>query len=85
MNATADLIVPKEVLDKAHLSAEELSIEIATHLYATKRLTMGQARRLAGLDLISFQKELSRRNVCINYGVEDFHSDLIALGIEIKK
>jgi predicted HTH domain antitoxin len=85
MNAVADLIIPKEVLDRAHLSAEELSIEIATHLYATKRLTMGQAKRLAGLDQISFQKELAKRNIYLNYDVEDLHEDMRNLGLELRK
>lgn len=79
MNATADLVVPKEILDKAHLSAEELSIEIATHLYATKRLTMGRARRLANLDLISFQGELAKRNIYIHYDVDDLRQDVETL------
>ena len=79
MNATADFVLSKEVLDKAHLSAEELAIEIATHLYATKRLTMGQAKRLAGLDQISFQHELAKRNIYIHYSVEDLRQDVATL------
>lgn len=85
MNATADLVVPKEVLDKAHFTAEELAIEIATHLYATKRLTIGQARRMTGLDLISFQRELAKRDICIHYDVNDLHLDMRNLGLELRK
>lgn len=85
MNPTADLVVPKEVLDKAHLSAEELAIEIAAHLYATKRLTMGGARRLANIDLISFQGELAKRNIYIHYDVEDLRQDVDTLNRLRKK
>ena len=46
------------------------------HLYDTERLSMGQARNLAQLDQISFQKELSKRNVFLKYDVEDLELDL---------
>ena len=85
MNATADFVLSKEILDKAHFTAEELAVEIATHLYATKRLTMGQARRLASLDLISFQRELAKRDISIHYDVKDLHLDMRNLGLELRK
>ena len=65
MNAVADLVVPKEVLKSAHMSPEEMLVEMATHLYATKRLTMGQAKRMAGLHQLAFQHELAKRNIYI--------------------
>jgi len=76
MNAVADFIVPKETLERAHLTEHEFAIELATHLYAIKRLNMGQARRLANLDLMSFQSELARRNIFLHYGVKDLEDDL---------
>lgn len=80
MNAVTDLVVPKEVLQSLHISADELRIEIATHLYATKRFSMGRAKRLAGLDLISFQHELAKRNIYLNYDVEELRQDIETLG-----
>ncbi|MGH9949484.1 MAG: UPF0175 family protein [Pyrinomonadaceae bacterium] len=76
MNITTDLVVPKEVLQSAKMEPEELAIEIAAHLYETKRLTMGQAKRLAGLDQIAFQHELKKRNVFIHLTWEDVEKDL---------
>jgi predicted HTH domain antitoxin len=76
MNATTDLVVPKDVLSSAHLSADEFKIEIATHLYATKRLTMGQAKRFAGLDQIAFQHELAKRDIHIHLTWDDVEKDL---------
>lgn len=81
MNAVSDLVVPKEVLNKLHLSPGEMLIELATHLYAVKRLNMGQARRLAKLDLMSFQSELAKRNIYIHYDVEDLRQDIETLHI----
>lgn len=71
-----DLLIKEETLRKAELTAEELLIEIAVHLYDTERLSMGQARNLAQLDQISFQKELAKRNIYIKYDVEDLSVDL---------
>ena len=76
MSITSDLIVPKEFLNSANISAKDLAIEIAVYLYEKKRLTLGQARRLADLDRISFQKELARRNVYIHLETEDVLQDI---------
>ncbi|WP_373513727.1 UPF0175 family protein [Persicitalea sp.] len=71
-----DLLIKEETLKRAEMTAEELVIEIAVHLYDTERLSMGQARNLAQLDQLSFQKELAKRNVFIKYEVEDLQIDL---------
>lgn len=74
-----DLIIPAEVLEQVKITAEDLKIEIATFLYEKERLSIGQARKLAGLDLISFQKELSKRDIYIHYDAEDLISDVETL------
>lgn len=79
MNATSDLIVPKELLNQLHMAPDEMLIELATHLYSQKRLSMGKAKRLANLDQISFQRELAKRNIYIHYSVEDLRQDVETL------
>lgn len=79
MIATSDLVVPREFLDSAKMSEDEMRIDLATHLYATKRLSMGKAKRLAGLDLLSFQRELKERNIYIHYNIDDLKKDLDTL------
>jgi predicted HTH domain antitoxin len=79
MNAVTDLVVPKELLSQLHLSPDEMLIELATHLYATKRLTMGQAKRLAKLDQISFQGELKKRNIYLHITIDDVRQDVETL------
>ena len=74
--AKMDLLIRDEILKKAEITAEELLIEIAVHLYDIERLSMGQARSLAQLDQLSFQKELSKRGVYIKYDIEDLEADL---------
>ena len=71
-----DLLIKVEILKKAEISAEELLIEMAVHLYDTGRLSMGQARNLAQLDQLSFQKEVARRDVYIKYDLGDLETDL---------
>ena len=74
-----DLLIKEDILNKAEITAQELAIEIAVHLYDTGRLSMGQARNLAQLDHLSFQKELAKRDVYIKYDVEDLETDLANL------
>ncbi|MCI4671750.1 MAG: UPF0175 family protein [Bacteroidia bacterium] len=71
-----DLLIREEILNQAEITAEELILEIAVHLYDSGRFSMGQARNLAQLDQISFQKELAKRDIYIKYDVEDLHTDL---------
>lgn len=71
-----DLLIREETLQKAEITAEELLIEMAVHLYDIGRLSLGQARSLAGLDQISFQKEMAKRDVFIKYDLEDLKTDL---------
>jgi hypothetical protein len=45
-------------------------------MYQKKLLSIGQACKIAALDLISFQKELSKRNIYIHYEISDLEKDL---------
>lgn len=82
MNVTSNLIITRDFLQSAKMTAQELAIEIAVYLYERKRLTLGQAKRLADLDQISFQKELARRDVYIHLEAEDVLRDIENLGIK---
>ncbi len=75
-----DLIIKGEVLEKANISPKELLIDMAVYLYEKGKLSMGAGQKLAGLDQISFQQEMSKRGVYMNYGVEEFEEDLKTLG-----
>lgn len=77
------LIITDETLSKAKITANELLIDLACYLYDKKRMSMGQARHLAGLDHISFQQELAKRDITIHYTEEDLKKDLDNLGIRL--
>lgn len=84
MIATSDLVIPREFLESAKMSEKEMLIDLATHLYATKKLTMGQAKRMAGLDQISFQKELAKRDIYLHITIDDVMQDVETLRRLIK-
>ncbi len=71
-----DLIISGNLLRELKISASELKLNLAIYLYDKERLTIGQAKKLAELTQIEFQKEMSRRGVYIKYDVEDLEIDL---------
>jgi predicted HTH domain antitoxin len=73
---SSNLVIPGSVLDSAKIEAKDLLIELAVYLYDSNRLSIGQAKNLVQMDLISFQKELSSRGVFIKYDVEDLQNDM---------
>lgn len=76
-----DLIIPAKTLEQLRITPSELLIELAVHLYDTEKLSMGQAKKLAGLTQIDFQKELAKRDVYIKYDIEDLETDLKNLSL----
>ncbi|HEY9852692.1 MAG TPA: UPF0175 family protein [Leptolyngbyaceae cyanobacterium] len=73
------VIIPDHILTAANLSEAELKLEIAILLYQKSKISTGTARRLAGMNLIEFRKELARRDICIHYDVEDLQTDIKTL------
>lgn len=74
-----DLVISATVLEELRLSPSELTIDLAVYLYDKEKLTMGQAKKLAGLTQIEFQKEIAKRGVLVKYGIEDLKKDLETL------
>jgi predicted HTH domain antitoxin len=71
-----DLIIPGSILERAEMTPSEFLVEMAVYLYGKEKISIGQAKDLAGLDLISFQQALSQRDVHIHYDVEDYYEDV---------
>ena len=68
--------IPDTVLAETKISSAELRIELAAYLYEKQRLSIGKARKVAGLNLIKFQKELAQRNIFLHLSVQDLETDL---------
>lgn len=74
-----DFIISAQTLHQLQISPTELMVDLAVYLYDKERLTMGQAKKLAGLTQLQFQQALAKRNVLIKYDVEDFAKDMDTL------
>lgn len=70
-----NFVIPDKIILQANITPQQLRIEIACYLYDKKIFSMGQARRFADIDLISFQKELANRNYYIQFYEEDLKKD----------
>lgn len=68
--------ISDDVLQAARMSEAELRQELAVALFERERLTLGQAARLANLDLLRFQHLLASRGIALHYDVEEFETDL---------
>jgi predicted HTH domain antitoxin len=73
------LVISDQVLDTARMSAAELAQEIAILLYQRKKLTLGQASRLAEMSQLQFQFLLASRQIPVHYDVAEFEADLKTL------
>jgi predicted HTH domain antitoxin len=79
MTSTARLEIPQDVLDSARLTPEEARLELAVHLYARGRLSIGKAHELAGLSLWEFRQLLGFRQISPHFTPEDLQQDLETL------
>ncbi len=76
---TVSIEIPRDVLSSAHLTPEEVKIELALHLYAQGKLSQGKARELAGLSLWEFRQYMAIRHIPVQYSIDDFNDDLATL------
>lgn len=79
MSAIQVLEVPQDVLDSARLTPSELKVEMAVHLYAQGRLSIGKARELAGMTLWEFRQLLASRRTPPHYNEADLDEDVAAM------
>jgi predicted HTH domain antitoxin len=69
------LTIPDDILEQVHISSTDLQVEIAIYFYEKQRLSIGKARKLAGLNLIQFQKELSKRNIYLHLDANEIDKE----------
>jgi predicted HTH domain antitoxin len=55
-----------------------LRLDLAVGLYATKKLTLGQAAEFAVVSQGEFQRELGKRQIPVHYDLGDLADDLKA-------
>jgi predicted HTH domain antitoxin len=79
VSAVQMLEVSQDVLDSARITPSELKVEIAVHLYAQGRLSIGKARELAGMALWDFRQLLASRRISPHYDEADLQEDVVTL------
>lgn len=77
------VVISDAILEQAEVTGEDLIIDLSCYLFDKKRLSLGKARALAGLDLLSFQRELSIREIDMHYDENDLELDLKNLNISL--
>ena len=70
------ITIPDEIVALSNISATDFRVEIAAYLYEKQRLSIGKAHKLAGISLIQFQKELSKRNIYLHLDTSDIDKEL---------
>jgi predicted HTH domain antitoxin len=73
------LVIDNEILQTTRMTEKELLQEIAIMLFEKEKLSLGQASKLAEMNLMQFQHLLASRSITVHYGVEDFEQDLKTL------
>ncbi|MBK8431968.1 MAG: UPF0175 family protein [Chloroflexi bacterium] len=76
MDAMVTLELPRRLINTARITTDELKVELAVHLYQTRRLGIGHARELASLSLWEFRQLLASRHIAPHYEVEDLAADM---------
>jgi predicted HTH domain antitoxin len=70
------IVIPEEILKAAETNEEELKIELALLLYKQNKISSGKVRDWLGLTVLQFQHELAKRNLSLNYDVEELNQDV---------
>jgi predicted HTH domain antitoxin len=76
MDTIVAIELPRHLLNAASITPEELKLELAVHLYETRRLSIGHAREMAGLSLWEFRQILASRKISPHYDVSDLDEDM---------
>ncbi len=61
------------------MTVDQVRIELAAHLYAQGRLSLGKAHELAGLSLWEFHQLLGMRRIAPHFEADDLQQDLETL------
>ncbi|MEW6201365.1 MAG: UPF0175 family protein [bacterium] len=73
------IIIPDDILQSTRMTEKELKQEIAVLLFQMDKLTLAQASRLAGVNMLQFQHLLASRQIPLHYDVAEFEEDLKTL------
>ena len=70
------LNLPDSLSKTENFNQSEWLQEIAIALFQQQRISLSRASKIAGIEIMNFQKLLADRNICVHYDVEDFEQDV---------
>lgn len=70
---------PDAALEGTGMTPGLAKLEVAVALYRDRKVSLGRAAMLADMARMQFQRELGKREVTLDYEVEDLHADLETL------
>jgi len=73
------LTIPHEIALAAQVDEFAARVELATAFYRDRKLSLGKARRFAGLTYPEFLDALAQRDIPLNYSPEDSEQDAVTV------
>ncbi len=73
------LIISDEILQASGMSEAEFVQKIMLMLFQQKKISIGKASHLLGMNLLQFQNLITSRDISLHYDVEDFRADVATL------
>ena len=73
------VVIPDDLVQASGLSEAELFQEIVLMLFEQKKISIGKASHLLGMNLIQFQHLIASREICIHYDSDDLKADVATL------
>ena len=73
------VIIPDDLVQASGMSEEDLFQEIVLMLFEQKKISIGKASNLLGMNLIQFQHLIASREIFIHYDIDDFKADVATL------
>ena len=74
------LNIPDERIGNLKLDEHDVMTDVAIGLYKREQVSLGRAAEIAGISPPKFLNELGRRQIPINYDVDDLRADIVTLG-----
>ena len=74
------ITLPDELVRDLDLTPENARFDLAIGLYAERRITLGRAAEIAGMNQPVFLRELGHLNIPMHYDLAELEEDLRKVG-----
>ncbi len=71
--------IPDDRMGDIQVDEHDALVDIAIGIYKREQVSLGRAAEIANMSPPAFLRELERRKIPINYGVDDLRKDLSSL------